>query len=88
MNRSWDAGASPGDGANYQTPEHSLGSVSRTLLERTVLGRMDGCTLRGKPNTRAGFDTVMSCPAQELVYPHIAATVELLEEPRQPAGIR
>ena len=60
--------------------EHGLGRVSRILLERTVVRRMDGCTLRGEPDTRAGFDTVVNCPAQERVYPHVVAAVELLGE--------
>lgn len=52
-----------------QQIDRSQYKAAQGLLDNTVLRRMDGCHLRGEPDTRTGIDTVSNCPAQDKVYP-------------------
>ena len=67
---------------NFALNHISLGHYRPALeiLERTVLRRMDGCALRGEPDERAGVDTIVTCAAQDQVYPDVLHAVELLRE--------
>jgi hypothetical protein len=51
-----------------------------SVLKWTVARRMDGCALWGRPDTHWGVDTIVTCTAQDQVYPFVADSLNLLEQ--------
>lgn len=55
-------------------------NLARRLLRRAVLRRIDGCALRGEPDTRRGFDFIAGCPAQAQVHPLVVEALSILRQ--------